>query len=88
MQKLPAFLARKGNREILAWLGSGLVVLATGLWAVFTYVFPPQKSASTPAASPSVNANCGSVAVGGNVTGSQVAAGSVTAGGCPPGKPN
>ena len=28
------------NRSVLAWLGSGLVVLASGIWVVFIYLYP------------------------------------------------
>lgn len=35
------FLRDRRNREVLGWLGSGLVVLAGAAWAVFTYVRPP-----------------------------------------------
>jgi hypothetical protein len=36
------------NRNVLAWLGSGLVVLAGGLWAVFTYLYPPDARSTPP----------------------------------------
>lgn len=36
------------NRNVLAWLGSGLVVLAGGLWAVFTYLHPAESGSSSP----------------------------------------
>jgi TIR domain len=63
------FLRQKKNREVLAWIGGGLVVVAAGLWAIFVYVFPPKKDGSD------VQANCGGVAVGGNVSGSTITAG-------------
>jgi hypothetical protein len=51
------------NRKVLAWLGSGLVVVAAGLWTVFTYLYPPD-SGSTP---PSVQVEHG-VGAGGNIS--------------------
>jgi hypothetical protein len=50
------------NRTVLGWLGGGLVVLAGGLWIVFT-----QITASPPKPS-NVSANGGSFAAGGNVS--------------------
>ena len=35
------FLRDKSNQQVLGWLGGGLVVVATGLWAAFVYLFPP-----------------------------------------------
>jgi hypothetical protein len=32
------WLRNAGNRTVLGWLGGGLVVLAGGLWIVFTHV--------------------------------------------------
>jgi len=34
------FLRDKRNQQVLGWLGGGLVVAATGLWAAFVYFFP------------------------------------------------
>jgi TIR domain len=74
------FLRDKRNQQVLGWLGGGLIVAATGLWAVFVYVFPPAKS-PTP---PSVQANCGGIAIGRDVTGSTITAGTTTNSDCPP----
>ena len=81
MQKLWSFLSDKDNREVLGWAGGGLVVVAAGLWAVITYVFPPGTTSASKA-SAGVEANCSSVAVGGSVTGSVVTAGNATASDC------
>jgi hypothetical protein len=43
MDRLDRELGRD-KRQVLGWLGGGLVVAATGLWAAFVYVFPPGKS--------------------------------------------
>jgi hypothetical protein len=67
------FLRDKRNRQVLGWLGGGLVVAATGLWAVFVYLFPsaPDTRASHPDPA-NVQADCGGVAVGGNVSGTTI----------------
>jgi TIR domain len=67
-----AFLIQRKNREVLAWIGGGLVVVATGLWAIFVYVFPPKKDLSD---ATNTEATCGGVAIGGNVSGSTITAG-------------
>jgi hypothetical protein len=67
------FISQKRNREVLGWLGGGLVVLATGLWAAIVYFFPLQKPSEPKPAS--VQASCGGVAVGGNVSGATITAG-------------
>jgi TIR domain len=81
------FLRDKGNRQVLGWLGGGLVVVATGLWAAFVYFFPPGKSpeAKSPEPTPpSVQANCGGIAIGRDVTGSTITASTITNSDCPP----
>ena len=77
MEKLWSFLRQKRNREILGWIGGGLVVAATGLWVVVVYFFPPPAKSGA-----SAEAACGSVAIGGNVSGSTVTAGNSTASDC------
>jgi hypothetical protein len=44
-----AFLRDEGNRALLGWIGGGLVVLATGLWAVFTFYVDHSKPPPPPA---------------------------------------
>jgi hypothetical protein len=80
MSRLWEFLLQKRNREILAWLGGGAVVVAPGIWAVMLYILPPSKPQGTRPAE--VEARCGAIAVGGNVTGSIVAAGATTGADC------
>jgi hypothetical protein len=72
LPRLWKFFTNSKNREILSWLGGGVVVIATGIWVAIVYFFPPHE-ASGPA---SVQANCGGVAIGGNVTGTTITAGS------------
>ena len=61
---------------MLGWLGGGLVVVATGAWAAFVYFVPAQKAPEPRPAK--VEASCGGVAVGGNVSGATITAGSPT----------
>ena len=72
------FLSKDKNRAVLGWLGAGVVVVIGALWAAFVYFMPASKPGS-PAAG--VEANCGSVAAGGNVTGTTITA---TGAGCAP----
>jgi hypothetical protein len=64
------FLRERPNREVLAWIGGGVVVVAAGLWTAFVYILPAKHEDGRP---PRVQANCG-VAVGGNVTGATITA--------------
>ena len=80
MNRIWEFICQKRNRVVLGWLGGGLVVAVTGLWAAFVYFFPLQKSAEPKAAD--VQANCGGVAVGGSVTGTTITAGTTASSDC------
>jgi hypothetical protein len=80
-------LRDKRNQQVLGWLGGGLVVAATGLWAAFVYFFPPGKSSeatSPEPTSPSVQTNCGGIAIGRDVTGSTITGGTMTNSDCAP----
>jgi hypothetical protein len=80
------FLRDKRNQQVLGWLGGGLVVAVTGLWVAFVYFFPLLKSpeAKSPEPTPaSVQANCGGIAIGRDVTGSTITAGTTTNSDCP-----
>lgn len=48
------FLSNPENRAVLAWLGSGLCILAGGLWAVFKH-FSDRRSSSVPKPEPKVS---------------------------------
>jgi hypothetical protein len=80
MSGLWRFIRQKRNREILGWLGGGLVVLATGLWAAIVYFFPLQKPSEPKSAN--IEASCGGVAIGGNVTGATIMGGTTTKSDC------
>jgi hypothetical protein len=79
------FLRDKRNQQVLGWLGGGLVVVATGLWVAVVYFFPPGKfpEAKSPEPMPlSVQADCGGVAIGGNVSGATITGGAATNSDC------
>jgi hypothetical protein len=81
------FLRDKRNQQVLSWIGGGLVVAATGLWVAFIYFFPAPKSpeAKSPEPTPpSVQADCGGVAIVGPVTGATITGGTITASDCAP----
>ena len=61
------FVKNSKNREVLSWLGGGLVVAVAGIWAAVVYFYPAHKPPE--ARGNDINASCGSVAIGGNVTG-------------------
>lgn len=76
MAKLWSFLRDKGNREVLAWIGGGIVVVASGAWAVFIFFWTPSSS-PPPGSGPQTNveASDGGVAIGGDVSGSTIETG-------------
>ena len=78
--RVVAFLRDEGNRAILGWIGGGLVVLATGLWAVFVHFYPSPEAKPGPPQK-QIEAECGSVAIGGDVSGATITAGN--SGDCP-----
>ena len=63
MRAIWSFLAKKRNRDILAWVGSGIVVVVVGLWTATTFFFgkpssPPSNIDCT------IEANQGTAACG------------------------
>jgi hypothetical protein len=38
------FVRKPSNQRLLSWLGGGGVVIATGIWAVLTYIWPAHES--------------------------------------------
>jgi len=47
LNKLWSFLKAEENQKLLGWIGGGLVVLGTGLWAVFTFYVDHSKPPPT-----------------------------------------
>src|SRR5215217_2615291 len=72
MRTIWSFLQTKKNCEVLGWVGAGLAVVIGGLWTAFGYFSPPDKPS---AGGSTVQASCGSVAIGRNVSGATVTAG-------------
>ena len=58
-------LSKPSNQRLISWLGGGGAVLAAGIWAVVTYVWPAHEG-------PKVECVQQGVAIGGNVSGSTV----------------
>jgi hypothetical protein len=44
MEAVWEFLRKPSNQKLLSWLGGGSVVIAGGIWAVVTYVWPAHES--------------------------------------------
>jgi hypothetical protein len=57
-----AFVKDPANRAVLTWIGGGIVVVAGGLWAVLKFFTKGDDGD----AKPSVKAEEGSVAIGGD----------------------
>jgi hypothetical protein len=60
-----SFIRKPSNQRLLSWLGGGGVVVAAGIWALFTYIWPPHET-------PTAVCSEQGVAVGGNVSGSTI----------------
>ncbi len=71
-----AFLADPQHREVLGWIGGGIVVAAGGLWAVFKFYAKKPKPPTTQ----TVTADRGSVGIGGNNRNSPISIDNSTAG--------
>lgn len=66
MSSLWSFLSTPKNQKTLSWLGGGLVVLAGGAWAAFTYVWPHEEGPKI------VCAQQGGVAAGRDASGNTI----------------
>ena len=51
------FLSSPDNRAVLAWLGGGLALLASGLWTVIKYYRPAQRPSKPDTTSGQANAD-------------------------------
>lgn len=65
MHSLWTFIAKPKNRQILSWVGGGIVAVAVGAWAVVSHFWPDHGPAGMVCAQQGV-------AVGGNVSGSTI----------------
>lgn len=66
MGSLWPFLSASKNQKTLSWLGAGLVVVAGGGWAVFTYIWPHDEGPKI------VCAQQGGVAAGRDASGNTI----------------
>jgi len=73
-----SFLGSKKNREILGWLGGGIVAVIVALWTVFVYLHPLKGDVGE--GKGGVSASHGGVSVGGNVSNSTIETKSTTGG--------
>jgi hypothetical protein len=68
-RELWRFLQQEKNRQLLGWLGGGVIVLAGGLWVVVTFFSSPHP----PPQAPDVNVQApGGVAAGRDIRGSTI----------------
>ncbi len=67
-----AFLRDEGNRALLGWIGGGIAAVIGALWTAFVYLH--SVSGEKPKAPVGVEAECGSVAIGGDVSGATITA--------------
>jgi hypothetical protein len=64
-----AFLKDPANRDVLAWIGGGVVMVVGGLWAAIKFFSKKEPK-------PSVQANNGGVAAGGSMIVNEINTGS------------
>ena len=65
-----AYTQDPDHRELIGWIGGGVVVVATALWAVFKFFAAKEKPKPPPA--PTVSASNGGVAAGGDIRGNTI----------------
>ena len=66
-----SFLTDEQHRTVLAWIGSGVVVVAGGVWAVFKFVLS-KRTQKTSAPAPTVSATQGGIAAGRDIRDSKI----------------
>jgi hypothetical protein len=66
VDSLWSIIAKPKNRQIVSWIGGRVIVVATYVWAVVTYVWPAHESEKV------VCAQEGSVASGRDVSGNSI----------------
>ncbi len=65
------FLQDETNLRLLTLIGGGLAVVIGGLWTAFVYFFPAPEAQPGPPQK-QIEAECGSVAIGGDVSGATI----------------
>jgi hypothetical protein len=71
-----AYLGDESNLKRLAFIGGGLAAVIGALWTAFIYFHPAPDEKSK--AQAGVKAECGSVAIGGDVSGATITASSTS----------
>ena len=66
-----SFLRDANNREVLAWFGAGVVVVASGIWAVLRY-FVSRNKAKDRVPGSTVTAVGGAIATGRDIRESKI----------------
>ena len=79
-KKIWQFLQDGKNQRMLALIGGGFTMVAGGLWAVFVHFYPAPHAKPGPLQK-HIEADCSSVAIGGDVSGATITAG--RSAGCP-----
>jgi hypothetical protein len=78
------FLQNEKNQRMLTFIGGGFAMAAGGLWAAFVHFYPAPETKPGPPQK-QIEADCGSVAIGGDVSAATITAG--TSAGCPKSRP-
>jgi len=65
-----SFLLDERNRTVLAWIGGGIVAVATGVWALVKFVLSERKEKR--ARAPIVKASQGGVAAGRDIKNNKI----------------
>jgi hypothetical protein len=76
MTSIWTFVKKSENRAILSWIGGGVVVVAGGLWAVVTFLWPDHSPTT-------VCAQQGSISAGRTASGNTIS--NTTSGSAAPG---
>ena len=79
LDALWAFLKNPANRDALGWVGGGIIVVVSGLWAVIKFLARKNEADSKPSVQASnggVTASTHSVAAGRDIVGSNIQIGS------------
>ncbi|MGH6795130.1 MAG: hypothetical protein ACREDD_10230 [Methylocella sp.] len=80
LQKIWQYLQDENNQRMLTLTGGGLAAVIVALWTAFVYFFPAHEAKPSPPQN-KIEADCGSVAIGGDVSGATITAGN--SGDCP-----
>lgn len=64
------FINDANNRTILGWIGGGLVIVISGIWAVVTFLLKKKRKTSAP--TPRVSSTQGGVAAGRDIRDSTI----------------